>query len=1084
MSVNSARFAGVADSYLRFPHLHDDLLTFVAEDDVWLAPLDGGRAWRLSADRVPAAYPRFSPDGTQVAWTSWRDGAPEVHVAPAEGGAARRLTYWGAAKTRVRGWVSDTEVLAVTSAGAASSRWTWAHAVPLDGGPARRLPFGPVESAAIDGTAVLLGSAVSREPAWWKRYRGGTVGKVWLGGLDGGFRRVLDGLAGHVVDPAWVAGRIAVVSDHEGIGNVYSVAADGSDLRRHTDHDRFYARHLGSDGERIGYECVGDLWLLDGLDAAPRRLDVHLGGPRTARAPRPVRAADHLGDFSVDQTGRASVIEVRGTVQWLTSRDGPATALAAEPGVRHRLPVVLDGERAAWITDAEGDDALEIGGRDSAAPRRSAAGRLGRVLELVASPDGRQLAVTSHDGRLLLVSVEDGEVREVTRSEHGECRAPVFSPDSGWLAWSHPGPDPIRQIRLARTADLDILDVTPLRFVDFDPVFTRDGCHLAFLSLRSFDPVYDAHSFDLSFPAGCRPHLVPLAALTPSPFDPEPGGREAVPTAKRPDEESEPQESEPQEPELSPTVTVDPDGLAERVVPVPVPEARYGTLLAAGDALLWLRHPVKGALGDGRVGTEEAPRAVLERYDLRRRRCEVLLDGLDAVACSGDGTRIVVCDGKGLRVLPADRKVEDPDSGDEVRVDLDRLHVTLDPAAEWRQMFDEAHRLMRDHFWTPDLADVDWDGVLAEYRPLVERIGGYDDLVDLLWEVNGELGTSHAYVLPATEGSGRKRRPGLLGADLERDTSGTWRIARVLPGESSDPRARSPLTAPGVAVRTGDAVLAVRGHPVDPGTGPGPLLAGTADRPVELLVGPGDGSAPRRVVVVPLADEERLRYQDWVAGRRAHVLRESGGRVGYLHLPDMMGHGWAQLHRDLRGEAQREALVVDVRENRGGHVSQLVVEKLARRVIGWDLGRHHSPETYPLDAPRGPVVAVANEFSGSDGDIVTAAIKALGIAPVVGTRTWGGVIGIDMRYSLVDGTGVTQPRYGTWFDGYGWDLENHGVEPDVEVVMSPDDWATGRDPQLDTAIRLALEALEQRPGVAPPDPATRPSRRRPVLPPR
>jgi tricorn protease len=214
------------------------------------------------------------------------------------------------------------------------------------------------------------------------------------------------------------------------------------------------------------------------------------------------------------------------------------------------------------------------------------------------------------------------------------------------------------------------------------------------------------------------------------------------------------------------------------------------------------------------------------------------------------------------------------------------------------------------------------------------------------------------------------------------------------------------------------------------------------------------------------------------------VLRESGGRVGYLHLPDMMGHGWAQLHRDLRGESQREALVVDVRENRGGHVSQLVVEKLARRVIGWDVGRHHSPETYPLDAPRGPVVAVANEFSGSDGDVVTAAIKALGIGPVVGTRTWGGVIGIDMRYSLVDGTGVTQPRYAFWFDGHGWDLENHGVAPDVEVVMSPDDWATGRDPQLDTAIRLAVEALEQHPAAGPPDPATRPSRRRPVLPPR
>ncbi|MGH3979359.1 MAG: S41 family peptidase, partial [Pseudonocardiaceae bacterium] len=1079
----------MTDSYLRFPHLHGDLLTFVAEDDVWVAPLAGGRAWRLSADRVPAVAPRFSPDGAEVAWTSWRDGAPEVHVAPVDGGAARRLTHWGNGRTRVRGWMSDAEILVVTAAGTSSSRRTWAHAVPVDGGPARRLPYGPVDSVAIGANGILLGSVVSREPAWWKRYRGGTTGKVWLRDAgEAGFRRILDELDGHVVDPLWVAGRIVVASDHEGVGNVYSVAPDRSDLRRHSDHgagdhgagdhDRFYARHLGTDGERVVYERAGELWLIDELvaDSAPRRIEVALGGPRTARAPRPVPVREFLGKLSVDHTARASAIEVRGTVQWLTHRDGPVTALAAAPGIRGRLPVMLPGDRAAWVTDAEGDDALEIDGRDGAADgtsRRLAAGLLGRVLELAAAPDGRQLAAATHDGRLLLVDTGSGEVREVARSEHGECHGPVFSPDSAWLAWSHPGPDPVCHIRLARLADLDVLDVTEPRFVDFAPAFTRDGKHLAFLSLRSFDPVYDAHVFDLSFPAGCRPHLVPLAALTPSPFDPEPAGREPRPSKDdKGDEEESP-----------PVTTVDPEGLAGRVVPVPVPEARYGSLHAAQDGLLWLRYPVSGALGDGRVGTDDRPRPVLERYDLVRRRCEVLVDGLTRVAVSGDGKRIVVRDGETLRVLPADRRIEDSDSDsdsdDVVRVDLDRLRVTVDPAAEWRQMFDEAGRLMRDHFWSPDLAGVDWDGVLADYRPLVERVGSHDDLVDLLWEVNGELGTSHAYVLPDAEPAEAARLQGLLGADLERDGAGSWRVARVLPGESSDPWARSPLSAPGVAVRAGDAVLAVAGRPVDPVTGPAPLLAGTAGHPVELLIGPAGGGAPRRVVVVPLADEERLRYQDWVADRRAYVLQSSGGRVGYLHVPDMMGHGWAQLHRDLRVEALREALVVDVRENRGGHVSQLVVEKLARKVLGWDIGRHRSPWTYPLDAPRGPVVAVANEFSGSDGDMVTAAIKALGVGPVVGTRTWGGVIGIDMRYTLVDGTLVTQPRYATWFNGYGWELENHGVDPDVEVVMTPDDWVAGRDPQLDTAVRLALQALERQPAATPPDVGTRPSRARP-----
>lgn len=418
--------------------------------------------------------------------------------------------------------------------------------------------------------------------------------------------------------------------------------------------------------------------------------------------------------------------------------------------------------------------------------------------------------------------------------------------------------------------------------------------------------------------------------------------------------------------------------------------------------------------------------------------------------------------------MPSDRRAPGDEDGDgNVTVDLGRIRRTVDPAAEWRQMFDENGRIMRDNFWRPDLGGVDWDGVLDRYRPVLDRVATHDDLVDLLWEVHGELGTSHAYVVPRG-GSGRGPRQGLLGADLSRHADGTWRIDRILPSETSDPDAHSPLTAPGVAVRAGDAIVAVGGQPVDPVTGPGPLLVGTAGRPTELTVSPSGGGEPRHAVVVPLADEEALRYHAWVAGRRAYVHERSGGRLGYLHVPDMQAPGWAQIHRDLRVEVAREGLVVDVRENRGGHTSQLVIEKLARRIVGWDLPRGMRPVSYPEDAPRGPVVAVANEFSGSDGDIVNAAIKALGIGPVVGTRTWGGTVGIDSRYHLVDGTLVTQPKYAIWLEGYGFDVENHGVDPDVEVVVRPQDWAAGRDVQLDEAIRMALQALETGPAKTPP----------------
>ena len=1084
------------------------MVAFTAEDDVWVAPLDGGRAWRVSADNTPVSHPRFAPDGTRIAWTSARDGAPEVYLAPVDGGPTTRLTYWGSYGTSVRGWTPGGEVLALTSAGQPSSRRTWAYAVPLDGGPARRLPFGPAGDVAFGPAvtpeadaagAVLLASAGAgswrpRDAASWKRYRGGTAGKLWIDlAGEGEFGRIHADLDGNLESPMWVGERIAFLSDHEGVGALYSSLPDGSKLRRHTPLDGFYARHAATDGTRVVYCSAGQLWVVDDLaaegDSQPRRLDIRLGGQRSDLEPYPIQARGYLETAVPDHTGRGSAVGVRGTVHWVTHRDGPVRALAATPGVRARLPRVLapggDGEQQVlWVTDAEGDDALEFapatGPAPGSTPRRIGAGRLGRVLDLATSPDGRRVAVAAHDGRVLLVEVESGEVAEIARSDHGDASDLVFSPDSNWLAWSHPGPEPLRQLKIANTADRSVADATPLRFRDFSPAFTADGKMLAFLSMRSFDPIYDTHVFDLSFPVGCRPYLITLAAATPSPFGPQRHGRpiggDAGGGAASSAAKSEADGDASHTPDAAPSTTVDLEGLADRIITIPVEASHYSDLRTAKEGLLWLRHPVQGVLGSSLADPDDEPsRPTLERYDLASLKHEVLIDGLDDFAVTGDGSRLLVVDRGRLRLVPADRKPPEDDSDDNITVDLSRVRVTVDPTAEWRQMYAEAGRLMRDNFWRADMGGLDWDGVLDRYRPLLDRVATHDDLMDLLWEVQGELGTSHAYVSPpGGHGQDSQRRQGLLGADIARESDGEggparWRIERVLPSETSDPEARSPLAAPGAAVRPGDAILAVDGRGVDPVAGPAPLLVGAAGKPVELTIGPAGGGDPRYAVVVPLADEEPLRYHDWVAGRRAHVHRRSVGRLGYLHVPDMVGSGWAQLHRDLRLEVIREGLVVDVRENRGGHTSQLVVEKLARRIVGWDMPRGQEPASYPMDAPRGPVVVVANEFSGSDGDIVNAAVKALGIGPVVGVRTWGGVVGIDFRYRLVDGTSVSQPKYAFWLDGPGWDVENHGVDPDVEVVCAPQDYAAGRDPQLEAAIDLALASLAERPAAAPPE---------------
>lgn len=1133
-------------AYLRFPHLHGDSLCFVAEDDLWVAPLprageEPGRAWRVTADRTRLGHPRFSPDGRHIAYTSWRSLDPEIHLAPVGGGPARRLTYWGATDTRVCGWTpcvredgepQTPQILAVSSHGQPFSYFAWAYSLPLDGSPGGALPWGPVTDIAVadlDGErrTLLLTGKPPHEPAAWKRYRGGATGRLWLHG-----ERLLPDIGGHLDSPMFVAGRIAFLSDHEGVGNLYSCLPDGTDLTRHTDHDAFYARHASSDGHRVVYQCAGDLWLVDTLapDSQPRRLDVRLGGTRAGRRGYQVPAGRHIDGLSVDLTGRASAVSVRGSLYWLTHRDGPARTIADTPGVRVRNPVMLgSGGQVAYVTDADGEDAVEIAYLPRASgdrpPRRLASGRLGRVLEMVADPDGERIAIASHDGRLLLIDVADTDVAaadvettaeeppeqaeqteqteqteapaeeataeqptpdpvtELIRSINGPVTDLAFSPDGGWLTWSHPGIGrSLRQIKLAKIAGSfarTVVDVTNGRFEDENPVFTSDGRYLAFLSWRGFDPVYDVHTGDLSFPLGCRPYLVPLSSATPSPFALSPDGRPAAggldPTLSEDGEG---------------TVTVEVEGLPDRVTPFPVTASKYSALRpVSGGGLVWLRWPISGALGETFANPADmSGRPTLEHFDIAKARKSELVAHLDWFATSGDGSRLVIVDDGELRAVPA---TELGDLDTTVFLDPRRILHDVDPEAEWRQAYAEAGRIIRAYFWEPEMCGIDWDGVLDQYRPLIERVASPDEFADLLREVLGELGTSHAYVTPARRNEGPahyQRAMGLLGANLVcRD--GDWIVKRILPGDSSDSRARSPLA--GTGIREGAVLTHVDGRAVDPVTGPYPLLSAAGGTTVELTFRPAAREGretredrPRRVAVVPLIDERPLRYQDWVSKRREAVREISGGRCGYLHIPDMGGSGWAQFNRDLRLEVSRPALIVDVRGNAGGHISELVVEKLSRRIVGWDLTRDAQPVSYASNAPRGPVVALADEATASDGDMITAAFKLLGLGPVVGQRTWGGVVGMTGRHRLVDGTVITVPMNAAWFDAYGWSIENHGVAPDVEALRTPLDWAEGRHAQLDDAVWMALDLLAGTPAATPPGYGAVPDLRRPPLPPR
>lgn len=1163
-----------SSSYFRFPHLHGDLVTFVAEDDVWIAPLDGGRAWRVSSLQLPARNPRFTPDGKKLVWTVVQGTAPEVVAADVDGGGYRQLTYFGHSTTRVKGFTAGGAVVVTSAFRQAESRHTHAYSVPLEGGWAEELPFGPVESVAFgpevgDERPVVVASVLSREPAWWKRYRGGTAGKLWIDtDGNGEFERLLPDLEGNFADPLWVDGRVAFLSDHEGYGNLYSVLPNGKDLRRHTDHEDFYVRHAATDGSRVIFESAGELWVLKDLGSEAVRLDITLGSASQSRRPALLKTSKHLGAAVPDATGSASAVEAHGTIHWLRHKDGPSRIIEATPGVRGRLPRPLGDGRIAYIADHGGIEALHIrdivaaidhpampagaepatpsagdtpeaanpveadtgsgsgradavalpqpvpaagaavlagsaqsspvvpansrtGGSDEQQPEVAAEERTGepaapasapaatqiavptpsRVSALEASPDGRWLALGTSFGDVYLADAASGELTRVASIGEGTISDLAWSGDSAWLVWSEPVTSFGSRSRL-RAASIaapgsDPVEVTDGRFCDRSPAFTPDGKYLAFLSNRSFDPVYDGHSFDLSFPSPIKPYLVALAAGTPSPFGPDVAPGAAGADAAGPDAADADAQDGP------PAVRVDPEGLAHRVIGVPVPQGNYTGLSATKGALLWLDAALSGVTGDGKASQEDKDtRPSLVRYDLGRRKQETLVESLDSYRLSGDRTKAVVIVDKQVTVVPSDAKA-DEESGKLVKVDLGRIRVMMDPVSVWGQAFDEAWRLQRDFFWAEDMAGQDWDSMRNRYRPLVDRLGSHDDLVDLLWELHGELGTSHAYVRPAAVTENGSRGQGRLGADLAHTASG-WEITRILAGESSDPLATSPLNRPGVDAKAGDILLAIDGVPLAESVTPAMQLVGAAGRAVELtlLNGAGHGDTAgtqRRVAVVPVKDEERLRYQEWVASNRRTVREASGGAFGYLHIPDMMANGWAQLHRDLDTETALDGLIVDVRRNRGGHTSQLVAELIGRKVTGWSMPRGEKPRTYPHHAPRGPVIILADEFAGSDGDIITQVSKLRGIGPVIGTRTWGGVVGIDNRFALADGTGVTQPRYATWFGGgVGWSVENYGVDPDIEVTFPPHAYAAGRDPQLEYGIGALKEMVQELPTDRPP----------------
>ncbi len=968
---------------------------FVAEDDLWGVGSEGGSAHRLTANPGTETFPRFAPDGRQIAYVGRDEGRLDVFVMPSQGGSGRRVTFFGSNATQVAGWSPDgSRIIVSTDHRQPFEGWGHLWEVPVDGPGPEPLGWGPSRSVSFqrNGPGVVIGRN-SFDPARWKRYRGGRTGSLWIDRTGAGDFEELVRLAGNLADPMWVGRRIYFLSDHQGVGNIYSVNETGTGLERHTRHRDFYARFASTDGRRLVYHCGADLWLYEPGTNLSTRLPVELPSSRPQRQRRFHSPGRLMESIELHPQGHSLALTARGGAYTMALWEGAPTRHGPVSSARQRLTSWLsDGERIVTVTDETGEDALALRRADAGdISRRQKVkliqGDLGRVRTLDPSPGpGDLVALTNHRHEVLLVDLGRASIKRIYNSTFSWIAGTAWSPDGNWLAFAGAGTRTTTNLFLHDVRTGETHQIGRPDFDDWAPSFDPEGRFLVFLSARVFDPVPDLHFHDYGFPRSALPMLIPLKADTRSPFsvmarDPRPPGPPAPPGPPGPPGAAG---------ALAPTATngettnlkteIDLDRIADRILAFPVPPAAYSRIKAARGRTYFQSQPIIGVLG---AKESDGPMGRLESWDFATDKVEVVADGIAGFTVSGDGKVLAFRTKSAVRVVPAgwkdDKNPNDKPGRETGLVDLGRIRIEVNPAAEWRQMFDEAWRLQRDHYWWEDMGGVDWIGIRQRYLELVDRVGSRAEFSDLLWEMQGELGTSHAYEL-----GGDYRPPpvwtqGHLGADVEW-SRGAWRVVAIPAGDVWDPAASSPLTAPGTGVAIGDRIVAIDGKETSESVSPHALLVERAGQPVTLNVVTGR-KAPRRIAVAPLADEYALRYRDWVENNRAAVAERTEGKAGYIHIPDMGPSGFAEFHRYWKSSVDLPGLVIDVRFNRGGNVSQLLIEKLVRRRIGYQVTRWRLPQAVPSDAPAGPMVCLTNENAGSDGDIFSHSFKMLGLGP-------------------------------------------------------------------------------------------------------
>jgi tricorn protease len=1066
--------------YLRWPNLNANRVVFSAEGDLWLADLDGSEARRLTTHPGTEGPALFSPDGKWIAFSGDYDGNRDLYVMPAEGGEPRRLT-WHPAPDEPLCWSGDGKDIYFRSNRDHPHHQGELYRVPAGGGDPQAIKMGSVVTLDIDRESGQWAFTRLGGGGTWKRYRGGTAPDIWVGDpTRADYKKVTD-FDGLDTAPMWYKGRIFFLCDQGGTANLWSMLPDGSDRRSLTDLGQWDARAPSSDGSgRFVFVVAGDIHLYNAADGTEHALKIDLPSERILTRTRYPDASRYMTEYALAPEGDRVAVTTRGEVFSVAAKDGVTIPVTRGSGAREsRVSYDPEGKRLVYVTDESGEEQIvtaDAWGRGQI-KQVTAPGTSAWHFAPLWSPDGKWIAYADQSHALYLVPATGGDPVKIDFCERSEIGDYCWSPDGRWLAYSKSNSIEWSSLFIYDTKDKMARQVTTWSTNDRNPAWDPDGRYLSFLSDRIVSPVFDWRRFETILLKTTKPYLLLLRPEVENPFahtkglPPKEGEGKAKKEEKAEqtkDKTGVKQDKEKEEkPEKPKPVEITFEGLADRVVEVPVEAGTYYGLSATAKKLFYIEVPPTG-VSDDPVPEGDESGQVLWTYDLEAKEAKTFLDGVGSYDLQARAGKIAVKKGQNeIYILDADSPPGD--DMDKKKVSLDDLVVELNPLDEWRQMYAEAWRDMRDFYWDQGMHGVDWTALRDQYATLLPRIAERDELRDLMAELVGELATSHTYVWGGDRGvSVPQIATGLLGATVSRVKDG-FRVDRIFRGDPAD-RICSSLREPGVDVREGDVILSVNNQSFSPAEPFEARLEGLAGKDVVLSVARADApQGPRAVVVKAMAPEAEanLRYADWVRRNREYVSEKTGGRIAYIHLPDMGGRGLREFDTWFFPQLDKEGMVVDARWNGGGFVSQLIVSRLLRHLLWWDRARWGGVDTYPANILNGPFVVLTNENAGSDGDIFPAAIQTAKAAPVIGKRSWGGVIGLRGFRSLVDQGLVTQPEVAFWSPSKGWGIENHGVDPDIEVENLPQDLGRGVDAQLDRGIEEVLRLQKDHPPLKP-----------------